>query len=402
MDGQARIKIFGVGGGGCNAVNRMIEEGVKDVTFYAVNTDAQALSQAKTNNKIVLGVLGAGSKPEVGKASAEKHLDEIKAAVKDAEMVYITCGEGGGTGTGAAPIIAKEAKATGALTVAVVTKPFMFEGSKRNKQAEEGIKDLRKYVDSIIVVSNEKLLLTLGKLPMMEAFKESDHVLKKSIQAVTDLILRPALINLDFADIKRTMSESGNAVVGIGISKGSNCVVEATENALNSPLLETNLKTTKKAIVNITGNARLTLDDAYMAINKITELTNPDIDIIFGVSIEEQIKEGAAVTVILTGIEESVQSEVRPFKPEKEIHQKKTEIKEEPIFHKCDIDDNSEATKAQEHKDREPDFIFNRTLEQTISEPIVTNHDTTVLKPEKKENKRTKKWLSFFFENDDE
>ena len=340
FEGQARIKIFGVGGGGCNAVNRMISEGVNDVTYYAVNTDMQALTNSLPENKIALGTLGAGSKPEVGRQAAEKYVDKIREAVKDAEMVYVTCGEGGGTGTGAAPIVAKEARATGALTVAVVTKPFMFEGTKRNKQAEAGIEELKKYVDSLIVVSNEKLLKTLGNLPMMEAFKESDHVLKRSIEAVTDLILRPALINLDFADVKRTMTDSGNAVVGIGYSKSTNCVVEAAVQALNSPLLETNLKTAKKAIVNITGSPKLTLSDAYEAIEKITETTNRDIDIIFGVSVEEEISEGAMVTVILTGIEDEAKPTVKRFEPEKEVvkivEQPKTEIKE-------------------------PDFIFRRT-----------------------------------------
>lgn len=368
IDGQARIKIFGVGGGGCNAVNRMIEEGVEGVKYYAINTDAQALSQVKTKNKIVLGVLGAGAKPEVGRQAAEKHLDEIKAAVKDAEMVYITCGEGGGTGTGASPIVAKEAKAAGALTVAVVTKPFLFEGGKRNRQAEEGIKELKKYVDSIIVVSNEKLLKTLGNVPMMEAFKESDHVLKKAIQAVTDLILRPALINLDFADIKRTMLESGNAVVGIGVSKGTNCVVEAAVNALNSPLLETNLSTSKKAIVNITGNARLTLSDAYDAILKITEMTNPDIDIIFGVSIEENIKEGAIVTVILTGIEDE-KLVIKPFTPEKEI--KKVEAKPLETIINTEKVNVSENVEPEPRNLNEPDFIFNRTFIEEEKPPVV-------------------------------
>lgn len=343
FEGQARIKIFGVGGGGCNAVNRMISEEVEDVAFYAVNTDMQALTNALPENKIALGTLGAGSKPEIGRQAAEKHLDEIREAVKDAEMIYVTCGEGGGTGTGAAPIIAKEAKATGALTVAVVTKPFLFEGSKRNKQAEVGIEELKKYVDSIIIVSNEKLLKTLGNMPMMEAFKESDHVLKQSIEAVTDLILRPALINLDFADVKRTMSDSGNAVVGIGYSKGTNCTVEASVQALNSPLLETNLKSAKRAIVNITGGPRLTLSDAYEAIEKITEMTNRDIDIIFGVSIEEEISEGTMVTVILTGIEEEPKT-VQRFEPEKEVVKK------------------VESTRKEI---KEPDFIFRRTQDGT-------------------------------------
>lgn len=356
IEGQARIKIFGVGGGGCNAVNRMIEENVKDVEYYAVNTDAQALKQSKPRNKIAIGTLGAGSKPEIGRQAAEKHLDEIKDAVKDAEMVYITCGEGGGTGTGAAPVIAKEAKATGALTVAVVTKPFLFEGSKRNKQANEGIEELKKYVDSIIIVSNEKLLKTLGNLPMMDAFKESDSVLKKSIQAVTDLILRPALINLDFADVKKTMSDSGHAVVGLGFSKGSNCVVEAASQALNSPLLETNLKSAKRAIVNITGGPRLTLEDAYEAIKKITEMTNPDIDIIFGVSIEETISEGAMVTVILTGIEEEEKLQVKRFNPDKETR---------PIVKEKEIP-------VKEPEMKEPDFIFRRTFEPIEPEPEIS------------------------------
>ena len=301
-NGSVVIKVFGVGGAGCNAINRMIESKIKKAKIYAVNTDAQDLAQTLTKNKIVLGTLGAGSNPEVGRESALNCVKEIEKAVKGSDLVFITCGEGGGTGTGAAPIVAKAAKEAGALTIAVVSKPFKFEGLKRTKQAEEGIEELKKWTDSIIVVSNERLLETLGTIPIKESFKESDNVLKRGVQAIIDLIYRPTLINLDFADIKAAMTGAGSAVIGIGASSGDNRVIEATKLAMASPLLDIDLKTATKAIVNITGDKDISLIDIGEAMEEVRKATRDDIEVTFGTSTETGMKNSAIVTVILTGV----------------------------------------------------------------------------------------------------
>ena len=376
-DTGVRIKVFGVGGGGCNAVNRMIEDRVGGVHYYAVNTDAQALENSLSKNKLAIGKLGAGGNPEVGKKCAEENITEIEKAVKDADMVYIACGEGGGTGTGASPVVAKAAKEAGALTVAIVTTPFNFEGSKRMRQAKAGIEELRKHVDSLCIVSNEKLLEAMGKTPMMKAFEESDTVLKRGVQAVTDIILRPSLINLDFADVKYTMQQMGEAVIGIGIAKGENRVVTAAKNALSSPLLEADIKTAKRAIVSITGDDNISLFEVNEAVEKIKELASPDLDIIFGVSTEPSLKDNVMVTVIVTGLEDNplnentaenkvlFQTETKESKPQKEEkrievvvpEEKELDIPEAPSFMTNENRKPFEEPKKHEEEKRRRSFI---------------------------------------------
>lgn len=304
----ARIKVFGIGGAGCNAVNRMVNDGVRGVDFYICNTDIQTLNLSKCANKIVLGKeltkgLGAGGNPEVGQKAALESQEDIKRAISGADMVFITCGMGGGTGTGAAPLFAKYAKEIGALVVGIVTKPFDFEGRKRMDQANVGIEQIRQYVDSLIIVSNNQLLNVIGKIPMPEAFKEADNILRQGVQTITDLIAVPAFINLDFADIKSVMSGKGTALIGIGMAQGENKAKEAAARAIRSPLLEANIKGAKSAIINVTGGPSISLQDSSVAVDFIKEAAGNDIDIIYGVAINESLGESIIVTVIATGFD---------------------------------------------------------------------------------------------------
>ena len=304
----ARIKVFGVGGAGCNAVNRMVNDGVKGVEFYVCNTDVQSLNMSKCHNKPILGKsttkgLGAGANPEIGQKAALESEDDIRKAVNGTDMVFITCGEGGGTGTGAAPIIARLAKEAGALTVGVVTTPFEFEGRKRNDQAVVGLEQLREYIDSLIIVSNNKLLSVIGKIPMEDAFKEADNVLRQGVQTITDLIAVPAFINLDFADVRTVMQNKGTALIGIGMANGENRAKEAAAKAIKSPLLEAQIKGAKAAIINVTGGPGISIYDSSIAVNYIKEAAGNEIDIIYGVAINNQLGENIIVTVIATGFE---------------------------------------------------------------------------------------------------
>ena len=304
----ARIKVFGVGGAGCNAVNRMVNDGVKGVDFYVCNTDLQSLNLSKCQNKIVLGKettkgLGSGGNPEIGQKAGLESEEEIRKAMAGADMVFITAGMGGGTGTGAAPIFAKAAREIGALTVGIVTRPFDFEGRKRMDQANVGIEQLKQYVDSLIIVSNNQLLSVIGKLPMTESFKEADNVLRQGVQTITDLIAVPAFINLDFADIKSVMSGKGTALIGIGMAQGENKAKDAASRAIKSPLLEAQIKGAKSAIINITGGPSISLQDSSIAVEYIKEAAGNDIDIIYGVAINESLGEAIIVTVIATGFE---------------------------------------------------------------------------------------------------
>jgi len=304
----ARIKVFGIGGAGCNAVNRMVNDGVKGVEFYVCNTDIQSLNMSKCQNKLVLGKnvtkgLGAGANPEVGQKAAMESEDDIRRAINGADMVFITCGEGGGTGTGAAPIFARIAKEAGALTVGVVTTPFDFEGRRRNDQAQVGLEQLREYIDSLIIVSNNKLLSVIGKIPMEDAFKEADNVLRQGVQTITDLIAVPAFINLDFADVRTVMSGKGTALIGIGMANGENKTKEAAAKAIKSPLLDAQIKGAKSAIINVTGGPGISIYDSSVAIEYIKEAAGNDIDIIYGVAINNQLGENIIVTVIATGFE---------------------------------------------------------------------------------------------------
>lgn len=307
---SAQIKVIGVGGGGCNAVNRMIEAGMKGVTFMAINTDKQALTGAKAETKLQIGEkltkgLGAGGNPEVGQKSAEENLEDLAKFMNGSDMVFITAGMGGGTGTGAAPIIAKVAKDQGILTVGVVTKPFGFEGSKRRTHAELGIKFLKKYVDSLVVVPNDKLLSVADKnMTMIQAFNMADEVLKQGVQGISDLIAEAGMINLDFADVKTVMSDRGIAHMGVGRGKGEDRVSEAVKAAIESPLLETSIAGAKAVLLNITGGYDLGMLEVNEAADQIEKAADKDAIVIFGTSVKEEMQDEIIITVIATGFED--------------------------------------------------------------------------------------------------
>ena len=301
----ARIKVFGIGGAGSNAVNRMVSEGVQGVEFYVANTDLQALDVSPVANKIKLGKdgLGAGGNPDNGRKAAVESEADIRAAIEGADMVFLTAGLGGGTGTGASPLFAKIAKELGCLTVGIVTKPFTFEGKKRMVQAEQGLEQLKEYVDSLIIVSKNKVLEIIGHIPFEDAFKEADNILRQGVQTITDLIAVPAMINLDFADIKSVMEGQGSALIGIGMASGENKAKDAATKAIQSPLLEAQITGAKSAIVNVTGGASMSAYDAQEAVELIRQAAGNDIDIIFGVAINDKIGESIIVTVIATGFD---------------------------------------------------------------------------------------------------
>ncbi len=306
---NAKIIVIGVGGGGCNAVNRMIDENPKGVVFVAVNTDAQALGKCKAENKLQIGEkltkgLGAGGNPEIGQKSAEESLEEISKHIEGAEMVFVTAGMGGGTGTGAAPIIAKAAKEKGILTVGVVTKPFSFEGRKRAEHAELGIKYLKKFVDSIVIVPNDKLLqISDSNTSFLDAFKMADEVLRKGVQGITDLISEEGMINLDFADVETVMRDRGVAHMGIGHGKGEDKVNDAVSSAVESPLLETTVAGAKAILLNITGGYDIGMMDINEASNQIHSVADKDAIIIFGAAVREDMQDEMSITIIATGFE---------------------------------------------------------------------------------------------------
>ncbi|HCE13345.1 MAG TPA: cell division protein FtsZ [Enterococcus sp.] len=307
----AVIKVIGVGGGGGNAVNRMIEENVKGVDFIAANTDVQALKNSKAETVIQLGPkytrgLGAGSQPEVGEKAAEESEDAIRDSLEGADMIFITAGMGGGTGTGAAPIVAKLAKEIGALTVGVVTRPFTFEGPKRGRFAAEGIAKLKENVDTLLIISNNRLLEVVDKkTPMLEAFREADNVLRQGVQGISDLITAPGYVNLDFADVKTVMENQGTALMGIGVASGEERVIEATKKAISSPLLETSIDGAEQVLLNITGGLDMTLFEAQDASDIVAHAATGDVNIILGTSINEDLGDEIRVTVIATGIDPS-------------------------------------------------------------------------------------------------
>ncbi len=309
MDQLAKIKVIGLGGGGGNAVNRMVESGVKGVEFIAANTDLQVLNNSKADVKIQIGAsltdgLGAGARPEIGKEAAVESKKEIEDALAGADMVFVTCGMGGGTGTGAAPVVAEIAQALGALTVAIVTKPFSFEGKKRMQNALEGLEELKKHVDTLIVIPNDRLREIIDKTtPMLEAFKEVDNVLRRGVQSISDLIAVVGLVNLDFADVKAVMEKSGHAIIGIGIGMGEDRAIEAAKQAVSSPLLETSIEGATDAIINITGGVNLTLFEAEQAAEVVRAAANTDINTIFGSVINENLSDEVIVTVIATGFD---------------------------------------------------------------------------------------------------
>lgn len=311
MDQLAKIKVIGVGGGGNNAVNRMIESGVKGVDFIVANTDLQVLNNSKAPIKIQLGTeltngLGAGANPQVGREAALESKNEIVSALDGADMVFVTCGMGGGTGTGAAPVIASIAQEMGALTVGIVTKPFSFEGKKRMEQAMLGLEELKKHVDTLIVIPNDRLRELIDKTtPLLESFKEVDNVLRRGVQSISDLIAVAGLINLDFADVKAVMEKRGNALIGIGIGVGENRAAEAARQAVSSPLLETSISGATDAIINVTGGSNLTLFEVEEAAEVIRSSANTDINTIFGAVINENLNDEIIVTVIATGFEDN-------------------------------------------------------------------------------------------------
>ena len=304
----AVIKVIGVGGGGGNAINRMVDEGVAGVEFIAANTDVQALSSTKAETVIQLGPkltrgLGAGGRPEVGQKAAEESEEALTQAITGADMVFITAGMGGGSGTGAAPVIARIAKDLGALTVGVVTRPFGFEGSKRGQYAVEGINQLREHVDTLLIISNNNLLEIVDKkTPLLEALSEADNVLRQGVQGITDLITNPGLINLDFADVKTVMANKGNALMGIGIGSGEERVVEAARKAIYSPLLETTIDGAEDVIVNVTGGPDLTLIEAEEASEIVNQAAGQGVNIWLGTSIDESMRDEIRVTVVATGV----------------------------------------------------------------------------------------------------
>ena len=302
----AKIKVFGVGGGGCNAVNRMINYNFKGPEFCAINTDKQALLTSQAEYRIQIGEkltkgLGAGADPEVGMKAAEESKQEIMQALEGADLVFITTGMGGGTGTGAAPVVAQIAKEMGILTVAVVTKPFAFEGSTRQRNAERGIDNLKKYVDTLVVIPNDKLLQIMPKGSMVDAFIYADDVLRQGIQGISDLIINPGLINLDFADVKTVMKNRGFAHMGIGKAKGDNKTFEAVKNAVYSPLLETEISGATGVLINVKGDVDLPLEEIYQAVDLVKEVVDPECNIIFGAAIDANMDDEVEITLIATG-----------------------------------------------------------------------------------------------------
>ena len=312
----AVIKVVGVGGGGVNAVNRMIERGLKGVEFIAVNTDAQALLMSDADVKLDIGReltrgLGAGADPEIGRRAAEDHAEEIEQALSGADMVFVTAGEGGGTGTGGAPVVARIAKSIGAVTVGIVTKPFSFEGKRRQGQAEEGVASLREEVDTLIVVPNDRLLEIGDRtISMIQAFETADHILLAGVQGITDLITTPGLINLDFADVKSVLQDAGSALMGIGSSRGADRAIKAAELAIASPLLETSIEGAQGVLMSIQGGSNLGLYEINDAAKLVEEAVHPDANIIFGAVIDDSLGDEVRVTVIAAGFDPATQTPV--------------------------------------------------------------------------------------------
>jgi cell division protein FtsZ len=305
----ARIKVIGVGGGGCNAVNRMIDEGMHGVEFITVNTDAQALVMSKAQTKVRIGDkttrgLGAGGNPEIGKKSAEESSEELYEALKGADMVFVTAGLGGGTGTGAAPIVAQIAKEIGALTIGVVTRPFTFEGAKRLQNAEQGIARLKEHADTLIVIPNDRLLQIVDrKATLQESFRTADDVLRQGIQGISELITIPGMINLDFADVRTIMSEGGAALMAVGIASGEDRAQKAAEAAISSQLLDITIDGARGILFNVTGGPNLTLFEVNQAAAIIKETAHPDVNLIFGAVIDPNMGDDLRITVIATGFD---------------------------------------------------------------------------------------------------
>lgn len=364
---QASIKVIGVGGGGNNAVNRMIDEGMQNVEFIAVNTDGQALNLSKAESKIQIGEkltrgLGAGANPEIGKKASEESREQIEDAIQGADMVFVTAGMGGGTGTGAAPVVAKIAKEMGALTVGVVTRPFSFEGRKRQTQAAAGVEQMKSAVDTLIVIPNDRLLDIVDKsTPMMEAFKEADNVLRQGVQGISDLISVSGEVNLDFADVKTIMTDKGSALMGIGVASGENRAVEAAKKAISSPLLETSIVGAQGVLMNITGGENLSLFEAQEAADIVQDAADEDVNMIFGTVINPELEDELVITVIATGFNEKSVSRgpERPVQQERRQAPSFEEKEREDSFINLDERSNSEqsydSSERKSSLDNEPD-----------------------------------------------
>lgn len=366
FDQMPKIKVIGVGGGGSNAVDRMIENEVQGVEFIVCNTDAQVLRLSKAETRVQLGKeltrgLGAGANPEIGRKAAEESYEELEDMVKDSDMVFITAGLGGGTGTGAAPIIADIAKKSGALTVGIVTKPFTFEGRKRTEHANVGLEELRQKVDTMIVIPNDRLLQIVERnTPMLEAFREADNVLRQGVQGIAEIVAIPGLINLDFADIKTVMANKGTALMGIGIASGENRAVEAAMRAINSPLLETDIDGATDAIINITGGTSLTLYEINDAVSAIQNAANSDINVIHGAAINTDLDDEIIVTVIATGfdVNNNKPTDLKSLKTNTQIlkDMNKLDLTE---FKKEDEEEKN-STSEQDEEDLEVPAFFRR------------------------------------------
>jgi len=317
-ENYAQIKVIGVGGGGVNAINRMISEGMRGVEFIAVNTDAQALMLAQAPKRVRIGDkltrgLGAGSNPEIGEKAAEESSDDLYEALKGSDMVFVTAGMGGGTGTGASPIVARVAKEVGALTIGVVTRPFTFEGGKRSKAAEAGITNLKEHVDTLIVIPNDRLLEIVDKRAnLQQAFRVADDVLRQGIQGISELITVPGLINLDFADVKTIMSEGGAALMAVGSATGENRAVDAAQQAITSKLLDVTIDGARGILFNVTGGPSMTLYEVNQAAEIIKSTAHPDVNLIFGAVIDENMKDEIRITVIATGFDQATPVAVKP------------------------------------------------------------------------------------------
>ncbi|MGT2637207.1 cell division protein FtsZ [Streptococcus ratti] len=365
----AVIKVIGVGGGGGNAINRMIDEGVSGVEFIAANTDIQALSSSKAETVIQLGPkltrgLGAGGQPEIGRKAAEESEEALTEALSGADMVFITAGMGGGSGTGAAPVIARIAKGVGALTVAVVTRPFGFEGSKRGNYAIEGIDELRDEVDTLLIISNNNLLEIVDKkTPLLEALSEADNVLRQGVQGITDLITSPGLINLDFADVKTVMANKGNALMGIGVGTGEERVIEAARKATYSPLLETTIDGAEDVIVNVTGGLDMTLTEAEEASEIVNQAAGHGVNIWLGTAIDESMKDEIRVTVVATGVRPDRVEQVSGIRRQSQPYNQPRPQQQAP---------SSNASQPNFERRQNFDFDLNESHEMPAAEPRQT------------------------------
>jgi len=369
----AVIKVVGIGGGGVNAVNRMIEAGLRGVEFVAVNTDAQTLLMSDADVKLDIGRdttrgLGAGSDPEVGRRAAEEHRAEIEEILKGSDMVFITAGEGGGTGTGGAPVVAELAREMGALTIGVVTRPFGFEGRKRATQAEMGITELKKAVDTLIIVPNDRLLsVSDPHTPVIEAFRVADQVLYQGVDGITSLIMTPGLINLDFADVKAVMTAAGSALMGIGLASGENRAEDAAKAAISSPLLESSIEGAKGVLLSIAGPQDLALHEVNRAADTITRVAHPDANIIFGAVIDDALGDEVRVTVIAAGFDKTLSSAAQDSRLSRLLEEPIEPLEEDAIALPSLLEEEDEEAEDEMFKPAQETVVFD--AEQDLDIP---------------------------------